>query len=84
MDEEAYIRLLEAAAWLIGGFGTILTLLLSAIAFLIKRSSDKIEVRIDKHDEKFDKVQEEIFSLAKTTGEAIAVIKATMPKQKKG
>lgn len=75
MDEEAYIRLLEAAAWLIGGFGTIFTLLLSVIAYFIKRSSDKIEIRIDNHDVKFDKVQDEIQALTITAEKTLTMVK---------
>lgn len=75
MDEEAYNRVLEVAAWLIGGFGTIFTLLLSVIAFFIKRNTEKIEVRIDKHDEKFEKIQDEIHALAVTAEKTLTMVK---------
>lgn len=75
MDEEAYNRVLEVAAWLIGGFGTIFTLLLSVIAFFIKRNTEKIEVRIDKHDEKFEKIQDEIHALVVTAEKTLTMVK---------
>ncbi|HEU5289071.1 MAG TPA: hypothetical protein VFU05_00415 [Cyclobacteriaceae bacterium] len=70
--------IIEIALWLAGGFGTIFMGLLTWIGVMQRESKDQnktiIELihlknseqdeRLNKHDEKFDKVHDEIKSLA--------------------
>lgn len=60
MDEEAIFRIAEIAAWLMSGIASIIIILLSVIAYFIKKGHDHVEVRLTDHDNKFDKVHEEI------------------------
>lgn len=68
MDKESVIQLAQAVGWLIGGFGSIIIALLSVIAYFIKHGQDKIEVRVDKHDE-------EIKEIALQSRETLTILK---------
>lgn len=71
MDEEAVFRIVSVAGWLLGGIASIVILLLSVIAYFVKKGHDSVEIRLNKHDDKFDKVHEEIKELAIGIAESV-------------
>lgn len=78
MDKE----LLEVALWIAGAFMVIISGLLSWIGIMqretkavIHQKNNEQDQRLDKHDEKFDKVQEEIHALAVTAEKTLTMVK---------
>lgn len=76
--------------WVMSGIGGVIVLLLGALAFFVRM--DRRETRehiaanrerLDKHDEKFDRVHEEIKELTVTTSRAIAVLETRMSMKRK-
>lgn len=54
MDKETVFRIVEGAAWLLSGIGGVIIILLSVIAYFVKRGHDQIEIRLTNHDNKFE------------------------------
>jgi len=60
MDQEALFRIAEIAGWLLSGIAGVVILLLSVIAYFVKKGHDQVEIRLVDHDNKFDRVHDEI------------------------
>ncbi len=73
--------LIEIALWIGGAFLLIISGLLGWIVTLISSGKTDVNIRLEKHETWILAQQREIHEIAKTTGEAIAVLKATIRKK---
>lgn len=68
--------------WLLSAIGAVITMLLGWIAFMIREDKRQNEshyqlhtTRLDKHDEKFEKVQDEIKEIQLENRETLTIMK---------
>lgn len=61
----------EVITWIAGGFGVIISALLSAIAYLIYSDKQQSTQRFDKHEEWIMNAHDQIKELSRTTGIAL-------------
>jgi hypothetical protein len=70
--------ILEVVKWGMGIIGATVVVLVGIIAYFWRRDRKTIDIKFEKYDLKFDKIQEEVHDLAVTTSKAIGVLEVSV------